>query len=348
MKEKRVLVGKCDLVAAANAGAMAPHDVDSLWSTLADTARAPESRSFDMSQLLSYAGGALVMMAMAWFMGRAWEAHSLVTVLALSLGYTGAFAAMGMKLRAEGMRTAGAVLHLLAVLMTPFTVTALLDMAGLSHTLGGDQQALIVEGATLLASLAVLGVVRTSLLTLPVFGSLWLLSVTAASVITGQSNMFFGLGANNFDIVSMTIGAVILVVAFVTDLNFGRDDEDYSYWGYIFGTAAFWIPLSMMHSGSEWSKLAYFGINILLMLSSVVLTRRVLLVAGSLGAIGYVAHVILTFVSDSLALPFVLILAGLGVIYLGWQYRKYQGQIERMVLGLVPAAVRKRLPGKRG
>jgi hypothetical protein len=221
-------------------------------------------------------------------------------------------------------------------------------MAGLSHTLGGDQQALIVEGATLLAALAALGVVRTSLLTLPVFGSLWLLSVTAASVITGQSNMFFGLGANNFDIVSMTIGAVILVVAFVTDLNFGRDDEDYSYWGYIFGTAAFWIPLSMMHSGSELGKLVYFGINILLMLSSVVLTRRVLLVAGSLGAIGYVGHLIITFVSDSLALPFVLILAGLGVIYLGWQYRKYQARIERMVLGLVPAEVRKRLPGQRG
>jgi hypothetical protein len=104
----------------------------------------------------------------------------------------------------------------------------------------------------------------------------------------------------------------------------------------------------MMHSGSELGKLVYFGINILLMLSSVVLTRRVLLVAGSLGAIGYVGHLIITFVSDSLALPFVLILAGLGVIYLGWQYRKYQARIERMVLGLVPAEVRKRLPGQRG
>lgn len=350
MKEKRLLVGKSDLVAAANSGAMATQDVDSLWNALEESTQEADSKSFDIAQLLWYAGGALVMLAMGWFMERAWEAQSHITVLALCLGYTAAFCGLGFKLKDDGLKGASSVLYLLAVLMTPFTVAAAMEIGKMQIPdvfFRGDNQALILEGATLLVSAFALSRVRRSLMTLPVFGSLWLLSITAAAVYTGERDLFFGFSSHYFHFVSMTIGLLILAAAFVTDLNFGRNDEDYSYWGYFFGTAAFWIPMSMLDSGSELGKLIYFFINVAMMLSSVVLRRRVLLLAGSLGAVGYVGHIIWTFFSDSLALPFVLILAGLGVIYLGLQYRRRQADIERVVMGWVPSTVRKRLPGPR-
>ena len=64
MNEKRILIAKSDLTAAANSGAMAPQDVETLWTALEATSRSPQERSFDIAQLFWYAGGALVMLAM--------------------------------------------------------------------------------------------------------------------------------------------------------------------------------------------------------------------------------------------------------------------------------------------
>ena len=49
MNEKRILIAKSDLTAAANSGAMAPQDVETLWTALEATSRSPQERSFDIA-----------------------------------------------------------------------------------------------------------------------------------------------------------------------------------------------------------------------------------------------------------------------------------------------------------
>ncbi|MBK9201995.1 MAG: hypothetical protein IPL73_06090 [Candidatus Obscuribacter sp.] len=123
----------------------------------------------------------------------------------------------------------------------------------------------------------------------------------------------------------------------------GRD-EDYSWWGYFFGVLAFWVPMSLLDTGSELGKLGYFGINLVMVLMSVVLARKVFLVAGAIGCVGYIGHLLWTYFSGSLAFPVALIACGIGIIYLGVAYRRNQASIEGFVLGLVPAGIRARLP----
>lgn len=347
MTNNRVSIGKSDLIAAAQKGAMATQDVDSLWSMLQQSARAQQPKgSFDIAQLLYYAGGVLVMMAMGWFLSLANDSFGMGAVFVITLLYTAAFAGLGYKLRFQNdQRLAGAVLFLLAVLMVPATVATGLNFSHLDASLHGLQEPLVLELATLAAGLVTLRLVKVSLLSAPVFGSLWLLTMTAAGIITGDNNDFFSFGSNYFTWVSVTMGAVLLASATVVDWRFGRD-EDYSWWGYLFGVSAFWIPLSLLDSGSELGRFAYFVVNVLMMFTSVILARKVFLLAGSLGAIFYVGHLLWSLFSDSIFFPFALILAGIGVIFLGVQYRRHKAEIESVIVGLVPQALRQRLPGR--
>ena len=347
MANNRVSIGKSDLVAAAQKGAMSPQDVDSLWSMLQQSAQAQQPKgSFDIAQLLYYAGGVLVMMAMGWFLSLANDSFGMGAVFAMTVLYTGAFAGLGYKLRFQnGQRLAGAVLFLLAVLMVPLTVAAGLNFTHLDASLHGLQEPLVLELATLAAGLVALRLVKVSLLSAPVFGSLWLLTMTAAGIISGDNNVFFGFGSNYFTWVSVTMGAVLLASATVVDSHFDRD-EDYSWWAYLFGVAAFWIPLSLLDSGSELGRFAYFVINVAMMFTSVILARKVFLLAGSIGAIFYVGHLLWSLFSNSIFFPFALILAGIGVIFLGVQYRRHKTEIENVIVGFVPQALRQRLPGR--
>ncbi len=353
MNETRISISKGDLENAAKIGSMSPLDVDPLWQALSKaqaskpSPASPEASRFDIAQLAYYAGGVLVMIAMTWFMSRAEDVFGMSGVLVLSLLYTAGFAGLGLKLQREGARTPAGILHTLAVLMTPVTLTSALTSMQMTSFLDSNAGALTIEAATAAVGIFALLRGKTSLLSAPVYGSFWAISMTAAWILTSGSGGFSGFfdHFDHYNLVSMAIGLVILASAVHVDSRFGRvRGADYSWWGYFFGTAAFWIPLSMLDSGGELGKLVYFGINILLMISSVILARRVLLLAGAVGSIYYLGHVLWTFFSNSLAFPLMLIAVGVGVIFLGIKYRRHQAEIEAWVLSLVPQSLQKMLP----
>jgi len=352
VKDTRISISKTDLQDAAKNGSMSPLDVDPLWQALSKSqtnvqvTASQEASRFDIAQLLWYGGGVLVMIAMSWFMARAGEIYGSGAVSALSILYTGAFAGLGLKLLKDGVKTPAAVLFTLAVLMTPVTLGSGLEALHFDHFIGSNAGLLTLELATAAIGLFALSRAKSSLLSAPIYGSFWLISITLAWMVTGHDSGFMGFFEHieNFYVVSMVIGMVILASAVVVDNRFGRDPgTDYSWWGYLFGVAAFWIPMSLLDSGGELGKFIYFGVNIFLMLTSVVFGRRILLLAGAIGSTYYIGHV-LWFFSGSLLFPFLLIGAGLGVIALGLQYRRHQAAVEASVLAMVPGFVRRVLP----
>ena len=81
------------------------------------------------------------------------------------------------------------------------------------------------------------------------------------------------------------------------------------------------------------------------MLLSVFLERRAFIVFGALGVFGYVGHLAYRVFQGSLLFPFVLTIIGVGVIFLGIQYRRRRRAIERAILGgLFPDGARRLLP----
>ena len=355
MSKQKITIAQSDLEAAARAGAMSPADVESLWQELysraAGTAKLPEevgaNNRFDMAQLAWYAGGFLVLIAMGWLLERVGSAFGQNAVGLTAIAYGVGFAALGYKLRfKDGIKTPGGVLFALATLMVPLAYGALIGGMDVLSNLGPSRFALSVEALTLAVALPTAYYVRSSVLSAVVYFVLWLASMTLASIMAGGQSSFWGFGSDYYLAVSATVGLAMLVSAVVVDVRLGRS-EDYSFWGYLFGALAFWGSLSLLlvGNGGEGHKLVYFAICLALMVSSVVLARRSLLLVGSLGCIYYVGHLLSTFFAGSILFPFALIAMGVGVIYLGVQYRRYRLEIESYLVGLVPAGLRNRLPG---
>jgi len=54
--------------------------------------------------------------------------------------------------------------------------------------------------------------------------------------------------AQGYQVVSLVFGLVVLAGAYVVDRH---TEEDYAFWGYLFGMFAFWGGLTLVEGGSE-------------------------------------------------------------------------------------------------
>ena len=123
---------------------------------------------------------------------------------------------------------------------------------------------------------------------------------------------------------------------------FRSTKDDFSYWGYFFGVIAFWGGLSLLGDHGEFGKAVYCAINLVLIVSAILLDRRIFLVFGSLGVMGYLGHLAYSVFENSILFPFVLSFIGLGILY-----HKHRDAIETTLLGLVPQELRRFLPRER-
>lgn len=96
----------------------------------------------------------------------------------------------------------------------------------------------------------------------------------------------------------------------------------------------------MMHSDSELNKFIYLCINLAMIAAGAMLSRRVFAVFGGLGAAGYLGHLAYDVFKDSMMFPFVLTVIGLGVIYLGIIWQRYEEAISSKLRELLPLPVK--------
>lgn len=330
---QELTVTRGDLDWAAGEGGIISHDQAArLWDAL--QVRNGASSRLDLAHVLWYGGAVLVLLAMAWFMFDAWDKLGPGGMVGISVLYTSAFAAFGWKLWfKDGLEVPGGLLATLAVSMTPLTVLGLGMLAG--HDMQNNGGALAMELATLAVSVLALRFVRFPFLTFPLSVSAWALALTVADSATR------GMAWPAHLHVTMGFGLVMLAASFLVDR---RTRADFAFWGYLFGLAAFWGSLSLLDANSELGKLLYLLINLALMLTSVLLNRRVFLVAGSIGTLYYVGHVLSNMFDNVLHFVGALALLGLVTIWLGTKYHKNRAEIESFIIGLVPDSLKKHLP----
>jgi hypothetical protein len=99
-----------------------------------------------------------------------------------------------------------------------------------------------------------------------------------------------------------------------------------------------------MNSGGEWERFLYFLINLFLILLSVLLRRRVFVIFGGMGVIGYLGHLAYTVFSSSLLFPIALSFVGVFIIFAGVQYQKNYTTWELWLHRFLPESLLKLLP----
>src|SRR6266851_3536487 len=300
-----MMIRRSDLDGAVREGILSTAQADRLIAFLAGTAAAvapggAEPR-FSFVHVLYYLGGMIAIGAMSLFMTLGWNA----------LGGWGGFVT--------------AVLYAMLAL-------------SLTHWFLERKQLEIPAGitATLAVGVVLLWRYRFPFMLMPIAVTLWYMSMDLVPFLLGQEHVY------DWEIrkfISAYFGLAMTLVAFWVDLR-SRFSRDYAFWLYLFGVLTFWGGLSLMNSGSELGKLAYCGINVLMILVGAVLGRRVFAVFGGLGVAGYLGHLSYKVFKDSLIFPLALSLLGLAIIGLGVLWQRREAQWSARLRGFLPAPLR--------
>jgi hypothetical protein len=345
-----MLIDKNSLLSIAAKIGISKIKAKELWQALEEKS-APETAKFDLSHVLYYLGAMIVIIAMAWFVGAGWEHLGGGGILAIALAYIGAFFLAGRFFwNRKGLKVPGGLFITIAVCLIPLAVYGFQKWTGLwivdepgqyrdffSWVKGGW---FMMETATIIGGAIAFYFYRFPFLTAPIFFALWFMSMDVTPLLFGDTAQFSDERLR----VSIAFGAILIIVSYLIDQ---RTDEDFAFWGYLFGTMAFWCGLTLLNSSSEFRNFFYCLANIGLLLLAVLLQRTVFLIFGALGILSYITALFYRYFSDSFFFPLILSLIGVLVVIVGMVYHKNRSRIESYILNLIPESAQKWLPRSR-
>ena len=350
-------VTRTELDGAVSAGIVTAEQAEKLAAYLGATAANPEQvpankeqARFSFVHVLYYLGGMIAIGAMSLFMTLGWNALGgwggcftaiVYGVLALLLSHW--------FLEKKQAYIPAGIMATLAVVMVPLAIFAAQMALGYwgedkpyrDFHVFIDWRWVMMELGTLAIGAILLWRYRFPFMLMPIAVVLWYMSMDFARFFAGGESFDYDF----YKIFSLYFGLAMTLLAFWVDVR-SRGSQDYAFWLYIFGVLTFWGGLTSMNSDSELGKLAYCGINVLLILIGAVLGRRAFAVFGGLGVALYLGHLSAKVFKDSLLFPFALSLIGLAIIYLGVLWQRREAQWTARLRVFLPTAVRELLEAR--
>lgn len=328
---------------ASEKGILSSEQAELLWEFLRE--RDTDTPGFRFSHILYYFGGLIAIGAMSLFMTLGWERFGGWALLFIALAY----AAAGLwltehLLHRSRLPVPAGIVAAFVVALTPLAVYGLQSALGwwaegrgyrYYHTYI-DWRWMFMELATLAVGAVLLWRYRLPFLVMPVAVTLWYMSMDLTVYLAGGRGYSWELRM----LVSMWFGLLMTLLAFWVDVRSRHGTKDYAFWLYLFGVIAFWLGLSLQHSGSEFSNFLYLCINLLMIVTGALLSRRVFVVFGALGVTAYLVYLADSVFEDSLLFPFALTLIGLAVIGLGIVWQRHEARCSEALRSLLPAALR--------
>jgi len=346
-------ISKDTLANAAQKVGISVHHTDLLWNELAKD-KSPENSSeskseskFDLANVTYYIGALIVISAMTWFLGIGWEVFGGGGIFAIALCYIAIFFFMGNRLwHKNDLKVPGGLLITIAVCLIPLAIYGFQLWTGLWVVDSPGKYAdfynwikggwFLMEIGTILGASLALYFYSFPFLTAPLFFSVWFMSMDVTPLLFGEGSHW-----EKSLWVSLWVGLITLVVAYCIDR---RAKKDFAFWGYLFGMLAFWSGLTLLDTPSEFQRGIYCLINVLLILVSVLLQRKVFLIFGVLGVFGYIGSLFFRYFYESTFFPFILSGIGVLIIFLGTVYSKHHRKFEQKLLDWVPKGFKDYLP----
>ena len=338
---------------AVSHGILQREQCPALWAFFCGT-EMPETPSFKPAHILYYLGGLIAIGAMSLFMNLGWERFGGQGLLLIASAYCLlALLLAEVLLRRGQLIIPAGIAAAFAVVMVPLATYGGQHVLGLwpADTYGSptsyreyhqliDWRWIFMEAATLIAGAMALWRYRLPFVMLPVAVTLWYLSMDLTPFLfDGDSFQWY---SDRGKLVSIVFGVGMVVAAMVIDFR-TRQARDFSFWFYVFGVLAFWGGLTSLDSDSEFNKLIYCAINLLMIGVGAALSRRVFAVFGGLGVALYLGHLSETIFKDSMLFPIALTAIGLGVIVAGVMWQRHEAAIGSALRSILPDALRLRV-----
>jgi hypothetical protein len=298
--------------------------------------------AFNLTNVLYYFGGLIAIGAMSLFMGISWEMYGPGGVFLLSLSYSILGLGLAHSFRNKQLDIPAGICATFTICLTPLTIYALQKMLGVwpddaikyyEYHYYIRWNWIYMELSTLAVGVILAWIYRYSFMIMPIAITLWYMSMDLTSMISGTYD--FELAA----MVSLYFGLLTTLIAFWVDMR-SANSKDYAFWLYLFGVLAFWTGLTSQHSDSELSKFIYMFINLLIIGTGVILTRKVFVLFGALGICIYLGHLAYQVFQFSYLFPVALTLMGIGIIYLGVLWQKNEARMTQKLRALLPAPIK--------
>lgn len=310
----------------------------------------PDQARFQGLHVLYYFGGVLIFASMSWFLTTAWsDGFSIMTVSGLfALMYIIAGNTLWTK---QNLKIPGGLLITAAVGLTPVFIygfqkaTDLWPQEGLGeyrdYHIWVKGSWFFMEIGTLIAAVIALRFYRFAFITFPLALTLWYMSMDLTPLLFGKNDFSY----HERKLVSCIFGFTVLLGSYFIDKKI--KDTDFAFWTYLCGMLAFWGGLSLMDSNSELGKFIYCLINVGFIFVAVYLRRRVFIVFGTLGVLGYISHLAWRAFKFSYAFPIALTFIGIFIVFLGVKYQKNKSKFESFIEGYLPTFLMKWRPEER-
>lgn len=330
-------------LAAEKAGLSA----DQIEDLLKELSLEEGQKTSPFSTFLYYFGALIVISAMTWFLSISWEAFGGLALSGIAVAYGLFFLWLGNRLwKHSDLKIPGGLLITMSVCMVPLAIYGLESHFNIwpENPPGNYQDFfatikgswILMELGTILAALWALKHYSFPFLTAPLFFAAWFLTMDIIPLITREEASY-----QEREWLTLGFGFILLAIAYWMDLR----RKNGAFWGYLFGTITFWGALSSIcWDYGEGALFVYLLINLVLMLASLILKRKILMVFGGIGTFIYLSHLAYDLFKDSLFLPFALSLIGLVIIYLGVLYQKNSERIESAIQNKLPDSLKKFFP----
>lgn len=343
-------VEKTRLMSIASRVGISEKQAEKLWSGLKATEKELPKKNASISTILYYAGAFFCIAGMSWFMRIGWDQYGGLGIMSIALLSATFFFTIGSSLwRKASFKTPAGLFITVAVCMTPMAIFGFQAMMGWIQS---EHDRLFTDwikdgwflrelGTVLVGSFA-LYYYRFPFLTAPIFLSLWLMSMDVAS---SQFDSGYSRWQTEL-VITMIFGLALILVAYFIDR---KTQEDFAFWGYLFGMLAFWTSLTwfVAISANIWLEFTYCLLNVGLLLLSVLLQRTTFLIFGALGLLFYFGFELFDSLYNSTLYPLVLSLLGLAIVFLGILYSKHLEKIEHWIFNHCPKSVLNFLPKRK-
>lgn len=308
-----------------------------------------EKAQFSMSHILYYFGGLLSIGAMSLFMTMAWDIFGPWGTAVLTSLYLYGVLKVAFHLKKQKLFIPAGIMGALAIVLVPLIVWSIQSALGLwPEDVSGhfkhyyqeiNGKYLTLELSTLAAAVLMLWYLRLPFMVMPIAVTLWYLSMDITHFLTKQEVW----GELNINI-SMLFGLSTCALALWTDLRCRQatdpeNRQDFAYWLYLFGVMMFWTILGVKMIGSEWGKIGFTLINLLMMFGGVAIQRRVFTVFGSIGVVSYLGYLSSKIFTNAIIFTFVLTLLGFLSIAAGIWWQKNEKHINQQIAKWLPKAL---------
>ncbi|MCC2644762.1 MAG: hypothetical protein K0R94_540 [Burkholderiales bacterium] len=193
-----------------------------------------------------------------------------------------------------------------------------------------------IEFATLIAGIILFYFYRFNFILLPVSVILWYLSMDLYPMIF-KLKLFTFIDQSWF---TMLFGLIQLLILIRLDYIMEAKHADKIFWLYLAATITFWGGLSALGwSYNHLGHFIYFLINILMLVVSIILQRRIFAIFAVIGIFGYLSYLS----QNSLILPLILILTGFLIIYLATKWSNIENKFIQLYNRYLPRRFRGKL-----